>query len=234
MLSVSHIVKRFGTTQALRGASFTVHPNELLGLIGPNGSGKSTLLECLAGLIVADAGEVRVHHAPLTAEARRATLFYVPDGALPWPDQTVSWVTSFSATLQQTHLPISEQMYITRALGVEPLGNRRVGTLSKGERKRVLLALALLTPQPIVLIDEPFDGLDLRQMRDVGVLFRRVVDEGRTLLLSIHQLSDAARICDRLVLLSDGCVVGEGTLDELRARAGLPEGGLDEVFLALT
>jgi ABC-type multidrug transport system ATPase subunit len=96
------------------------------------------------------------------------------------------------------------------------------------------MALALLTPQPLLMLDEPFDGLDLRQARDVMQLLRAHAANGRTLLLSIHQLVDAARVCDRLVLLSSGRVVGEGTLDELRAQANLSEGGLEEIFLALT
>ena len=109
----------------------------------------------------------------------------------------------------------------------------RLGTLSKGERKRTLLALGLLTPQPLLMLDEPFDGLDLRQTREVMMLLRAHAKRGRTLLLSVHQLTDAARVCDRLVLLSAGLCVGIGTLAELQAQAGLPEGNLEEVFLAL-
>ena len=86
----------------------------------------------------------------------------------------------------------------------------------------------------MLLLDEPFDGLDFRQTRDVMTLLRHAQAQGRTLFLSIHQLNDAARVCDRLVLLSRGRVVGEGTLDELRATAGLADGGLEEIFLALT
>jgi ABC-2 type transport system ATP-binding protein len=110
----------------------------------------------------------------------------------------------------------------------------RIGALSKGERKRVLLALGLLTPQPLLMLDEPFDGLDLRQTRDVMTLLRNHASSGRTLMLSIHQLVDAGRVCDRLVLLSAGKVVGEGSLPELRAQANLSEGGVEEIFLALT
>jgi ABC-2 type transport system ATP-binding protein len=98
----------------------------------------------------------------------------------------------------------------------------------------LLLALGLLTPQPLLMLDEPFDGLDLRQARDVMALLRRQAQRGRTLMLSIHQLTDAARVCDRLVLLSEGKVVGEGTIDELRRQAKLGDGGLEEIFLALT
>jgi ABC-2 type transport system ATP-binding protein len=110
----------------------------------------------------------------------------------------------------------------------------RVSSLSKGELKRSLLAFSLLTRHELLLLDEPFDGLDLRQTRDVMTLLQKQASGGRTLFLSIHQLVDASRVCDRVVLLSAGKVVGEGTLEELKAKAGLSEGGLEEVFLALT
>ena len=102
------------------------------------------------------------------------------------------------------------------------------------EMKRLLLALGLLTPQPLLMLDEPFDGLDLRQTRDVMTLLKSHAANGRTLMLSIHQLVDAGRVCDRLVMLSAGKVVGEGSIDELRARANLNAGGVEEIFLALT
>ena len=94
-----------------------------------------------------------------------------------------------------------------------------IGTLSKGQRKRALLGIGLLTPQPALLIDEPFDGLDLRQARDIAAALRAHAARGRTLFLSIHQISDAARFCDRFVLLSGGRVCGEGTVPELAALA---------------
>ena len=115
----------------------------------------------------------------------------------------------------------------------------RIGVLSKGQRKRFLLALGLLAPQPLVIIDEPFEGLDLPQTREIAALLRAQVASGRTLFLSIHQISDAARVCDRFILLSGGRVRGEGTLAELAARANTPIASapsldLEEVFLALT
>jgi ABC-2 type transport system ATP-binding protein len=114
-----------------------------------------------------------------------------------------------------------------------------IGTLSKGQRKRVLLGIGLLTPQPALLIDEPFEGLDLRQSRDIATTLRAHAARGRTLFMSIHQINHAARFCDRFVLLSNGRVRGEGTVQELAAvaaarnAAGSPE-DLEEVFLALT
>ena len=123
-------------------------------------------------------------------------------------------------------------------LDLGPLLDQRIGELSKGQRKRVLLAIGLLTPQPVLLADEPFDGLDLRQTREVAQTLRAHAAEGRTLFLSIHQIPDAARVCDRFVLLSGGRVRGEGTLAELSAlaasRGAPPSSDLEEVFLVLT
>jgi ABC-2 type transport system ATP-binding protein len=217
---------------ALQDASFSVQGSEVLGLIGPNGSGKTTLFECLAGLIPADAGEVEFRDRPLPPAQRKRALFYLPDAIRPWSSQSVSWILTFFAALHGQ--PTSAADALARALQLEALLKSRVGTLSKGECKRVLLALGLLTPHPLLLLDEPFDGLDFRQTREVMDLLRTYPAQGRTLFLSIHQLADAARVCDRLVLLSRGQVVGEGTLQELRAQAGLVDGGLEEVFLALT
>jgi ABC-type multidrug transport system ATPase subunit len=120
------------------------------------------------------------------------------------------------------------------ALRLQELRRARVGTLSKGERKRLMLAVGLLTSQPLLLLDEPFDGLDLRQTREVMTLLRKESATGRALFVSIHQLNDAARVCDRLVLLNDGRRVAEGSLAALQAQANVPDGGLEEIFLALT
>jgi ABC-type multidrug transport system ATPase subunit len=97
-----------------------------------------------------------------------------------------------------------------------------------------MLALALITPQPLLLMDEPFDGFDLRQTREIMAVVRDVARNGRTLVLAIHQLIDAERVCDRFVLLADGRVCGVGTLAELRAQTAMASAGLEEVFLALT
>jgi ABC-type multidrug transport system ATPase subunit len=120
------------------------------------------------------------------------------------------------------------------ALGLAPVLRKQVGALSKGYGRRLMLALALITPQPLLLMDEPFDGFDLRQTREIMAVVRNVASNGRTLVLAIHQLIDAERVCDRFVLLADGRVRGIGTLADLRAQTGMPAAGLEDVFLALT
>jgi ABC-2 type transport system ATP-binding protein len=232
LLTAKGISKQFGPNLVLQNAGFSVGDTEVLGLIGPNGAGKTTLFECLAGLIPTDAGEVEFRGRPLDRAHRKHWLFYLPDGIRPWAAQPVHWVLSFFETLFSR--PKGEGAALAAELKLDPLLKSRTGSLSKGESKRVLLALGLLTPHPLLLLDEPFDGLDFRQTRDVMALLRTVPARGRTLFVSIHQLTDAARVCDRLVLLSRGQVVGEGPLAELRAQAGLTAGGLEEIFLALT
>ena len=231
-IHAENLSKRFGAYWALRGASFSIHPGEILGLIGPNGSGKTTLFRCLAGVMPATEGDVRDSAGRVAPSARKRLLYFMPDGVRPWPDQSVEWVLRFIAAMHGATPAEYEEVIATLAL--PSLRGARMRELSKGEHRRVLLAAGLLTPQRLLMLDEPFDGLDLRQTRDVMAVLRSHAARGRTLFLSIHQLGDAARICDRLVLLSGGRVAGEGTLAELRAKAGLADGGLEEVFLALT
>ena len=234
ILQVRHLTKRYGRVQALQDVSFTVRDGEVLGVIGPNGAGKTTLLECVAGVLASDRGSIVSAGRPLDAGSRADLLFYVPDAIAPWPSETVRWALSFTVGFLGGRTADLERVVADLDLG--PFLDQPIGTLSKGQRKRTLLALALLTPQPIVILDEPFDGLDLRQTRDVGAALRRHAAAGRTLVLSIHQIADAARVCDRFVLLSGGRVCGEGDLSERAATAGRPDAGADlaEVFLALT
>jgi ABC-2 type transport system ATP-binding protein len=232
VLKVQNISRRFGNVFALNGVNFHVREGEVLGLIGPNGAGKTTLLEILSGLLSADQGLVSWDSTPLAPSRRKHVLFYVPESITLYPEQsTIAVLQLFARLFGQTNDEL------TRTIGDLSLSSvlaTRVGALSKGYRKRLLLAVGLLATQPLIVIDEPFDGLDLRQTREVMNVLRHRVAGGRTLLLSIHQLSDAERLCDRFVLLSDGAVRGEGNLEELRLRAGVGQSGLEEVFLALT
>jgi len=230
-ITIEGLTKGFGKRYALRDVSFTVRLGEVLGLIGPNGAGKTTLFECLAGLLPVDAGTLKSGVKIVPPSGRKDILFYLPDAIVPWANQTVNWALKFFEELYgASKTTVSE---LRQPLRLNDIWKSRIGSLSKGERKRTLLALGLLTTHPLLLLDEPFDGLDLRQARDVMALLRNHA-ANRTLMLSIHQLIDAGRVCDRLVLLSAGEVAGEGTISELRTKANLPDGGVEEIFLALT
>jgi ABC-2 type transport system ATP-binding protein len=237
IVRVDGLSKSYGRVRALEAVGFSIRAGEILGLIGPNGAGKTTLFECVAGLEPVDEGSVYFGPVPVDGRQRSSKLFYVPDGITPWPDQPVRWVLDFSLGFFGGRRASYEQ--VVADLALNPLMKVPIRALSKGQRKRTLLALGLLAPQPILLIDEPFEGLDLRQSRDAAAALRKHLTPDRTFFLSIHQIADAAKVCDRFVLLSGGLIVAEGTLDMLiglaqqRAGHSLPP-NFEEVFLALT
>ncbi len=232
LIDVAGLAKAYGDEAALADISFQIEAGEIMGIIGPNGAGKTTLLETLAGLRPADAGVVCCHGRPVAAARRRETMFYVPDGIRPYQDQYVAQVLAFFGGVYR--VPADAVAQVIVAVGLDSVLRRRVRALSKGYGRRLLLALGLLAPHGVVLMDEPFDGFDLRQTREVVHLLRAEAAKRRSLVLAIHQLSDAERVCDRFVLLSQGRLRGCGTLDDLRTRTGLGNAGLEEIFLALT
>ncbi len=188
-----------------------------------------------------DGGTVLQNGRPLTPRDRTSTLFYLPDGIAPWPSQTVRWGLDFVQRFFQGNIkhPSPSTAEVIEQLDLAVILDSTIASLSKGQRKRALLAIGLLIPRPILLADEPFEGLDLRQSRDVARTLRAHAAAGRTMFLSIHQIRDAARVCDRFVLLSGGRICGEGTLPELSGLAAARSGAaasddLEEVFLALT
>jgi ABC-2 type transport system ATP-binding protein len=232
VLHVAGITKWYGEQRALADVSFDIRRGEILGLIGPNGSGKTTLLETVAGLLPVDAGRVLWQHSSLPQHRRRDVIFYLPDGVRPWDGQHVIFVLKFFASAFGRRA--AELDEVTRSVGLEQVLGKHVFALSKGYARRLMLALALLTPHPVLLMDEPFDGFDIRQTREIMDLMRRVAAHGRTFALAIHQLADAERVCDRFVLLANGCVCGVGSLHDLRARIEQATARLEDVFLALT
>jgi ABC-2 type transport system ATP-binding protein len=184
LVKVEGFTKRFKDRRVLDDVSFSVRQGEVLGLIGPNGAGKTTLFECLSGLLAANGGTIKSQGQTLPPSHRKQTLFYLPDAIVPWAEQTVKWVLSFFESLYGR----TDASELAEPLRLNEVMSSRIGSLSKGELKRTLLALGLLTPHPLLLLDEPFDGLDLRQTRDVMTLLRNHAATGRTLMLSIHQL----------------------------------------------
>ena len=232
MLQIASLTKFYGEQLALDGVGFSVQAGEILGLIGPNGAGKTTLLEAIAGLLPVDSGEIRFRDQPLPAHRRREAIFYLPDGVRPYADQTAEQALAlFAGVYRRSADEVSE---IVSTVGLRHVLAKRIHALSKGYNRRLIVALGFLTPHQILLMDEPFDGFDLRQSRDMMDTLQRVASGGRTLLLSIHQLRDAEQVCDRFALLADGRIRGVGTLEDLRGRANRPGGTLEEIFLALT
>lgn len=232
VLEADRICKHYGNAFALQEISFVLERDKVTGLIGPNGSGKTTLLEIVAGLLSADSGNLRISGLDESVNRRRGSLFYLPDNLVPYPDVPVSKVCAFFCAMFST--PDLARDKVMEQLGIVSVLNKRAGELSKGFRKRLCLAISLWSPQPFLLLDEPFDGFDLRQTLSIIEVLKETASSGRALLLSIHQLSDAEKICERFLLLNQGRLVAQGGLSDLRAQSKLAQGTLEEVFLGLT
>ena len=231
-LQAINLTKCYGEEDVIKEITFAASSGEVLGIVGPNGAGKTTLLEVLAGLTAADSGNVLWRGETLPAPQRKQVMFYLPDGVRPYQDRFALDVLNFFAGVYGHSA--AEVGATIDSVELAPALRKRVCALSKGYNRRLLLALGLLTPQNVLLMDEPFDGFDLRQSRNVVEVLRKETARGRTLILAIHQLGDAERVCDRFLLLAGGRVRGMGTLGELRMQAGLPQGSLEDIFLALT
>ena len=228
ILAASSVRLDLGGRPVLVGVDAAVRPGELLGLIGANGAGKSTLLRVLAGLRRPDAGEVRLDGTELNAipPARLALArAYLPQ------EPTAHWALTVEELVGLGRLPhrrtepdAAGQAAIARALrrtGTLAFARRRIDALSGGERARVLLARALAVEAPILLADEPIAGLDpLQQIRTMHVL-RALAAEGNAVVAVLHDLTVAARFCDRVLLLHAGSVLADGPPDAVLTDANL-------------
>jgi len=219
-LELEGLGARAGSHALLSAVSFDVSRGETLAIVGPNGAGKTTLLECVVGLRP-HAGVVRYAGTTWSSLAQRAAcVAYMPD-ELRLPDEVNA----------QSGLLIDESPWID-ALRVRELLPRPGHQLSRGEGKRVQLCAALSLQRPVLVLDEPFAALDPRQLRDVLPVFRAATRDAAT-LVTVHQMRTAELVADKLLLLSEGHAIAQGSAAELRQRTGLPDGPFEDVFLAL-
>ncbi len=227
MIAAKSLSKSHGGIPVLRDVCMEAPRGRITGIIGPNGAGKSTLLHILAGFETADSGDVIHGNRPLLRfRDRQPLLVYMPEQVEIYPDETVS---SFIHFLAGTTGHRDESLI--KRLGLDAVMSKPLKHLSKGYAQRVKLYFALAHAKPLVLLDEPFDGFDPIQLADVLDIVREERNGGRTFVLTIHQLHDAEKICDHLVLLRQGRTVAQGSLDNLRSRFDLPSASLEEIFV---
>ncbi len=219
-VAVEAAVKRFGGHAAVDGVSLRLEAGQRLALLGHNGAGKTTLMKLLLGLLRADGGTVSVlGGAPGRSEARRAVGF-LPEN-VAFHDAMTGWeMITFYARLKRR--PRDEAAALLRDVGLEAAAKRRVGTYSKGMRQRLGLAQALLGAPRLLLLDEPTTGLDPELRQAFYEIIRARAAAGCAVILSSHLLTELEERTDRIAIMDRGRVVAHGTLDQLRAAAGLP------------
>lgn len=234
-LKVSALCKSFGRREAVRGVSFAVSIGQAVAFLGPNGAGKSTTLRMIAGFHEPDAGDAEIGGASIItrrSEAQRS-LGYLAEGAPLYLDLSVKAFLGFLARTHGLSAAATKDAIARVAVdaGIAEVMSSRIETLSKGYRRRVALAGALVHDPVVLVLDEPTDGLDPNQKVAMRALIRRMA-ETKAILISTHQLDEVEAMCSRVVLIDRGIIVTDTTQAELAART--PSGRLDDAFHALT
>jgi len=235
MIIIEDLVRRFGNFTAVGGISLRVGKGEVLGFLGPNGAGKSTTMKMITGFLAPSEGRISVcgHDVVEQQLEAQAAIGYLPEGAPAYPDMTPLQFLAFIARVRGL-----EGDAATRAIdaavartGLQSVLEQRIETLSKGFKRRVGLAQAILHDPPVLIMDEPTDGLDPNQKHAVRNLIRSMSAD-KAIIISTHILEEVEAVCTRAIIIDKGRIVADGTPAELLARA--PSRRLDEVFRTLT
>jgi ABC-2 type transport system ATP-binding protein len=231
-LQVRSLGVKVRSRHLLDGVSFKVSRSEITCVVGPNGAGKSTLLELLVGLRLPSEGSLSLAGRPLTRFADFASAFaFLPAFVELPPEMTVRALVAHA--LVRGPRPEGLIAHLRRALGIEPLAQQPAGTLSRGEAQRVQLFCTLSQNKPIVVLDEPFGAFDPLQLREVLTAVKAVAAAGAMIIAAVHQLSDAQKIADRIMILENGRCLAWGSLDALRQHSDLPGASLEQIFVTL-
>jgi len=236
-VEVSNLVKVFGNVRALDGLTFNVEKGEIYGLIGPNGAGKTTSLRIIATLLLPTSGSVKVFGLDVVSKAEevRRLISYLPEEAGAYKNlsgmEYLEFMASFSAGNKDEIRSMVEQ-----AAEISGLGERlydRIKTYSKGMKRRLLVARALMIKPKLAVLDEPTSGLDVVHSFHVRNIIKRYVEEfGVTVLLSSHNMLEVEYLCNRVALINKGKIVAEGSPQQLKSEYNAEN--LEEVFVKVT
>lgn len=222
MIKVSNLSKLFDEFRAVDDVSFSVEPGEVLGFLGPNGAGKSTTMKMLTGFLEPTSGEVSVMGHDMSKEslAARRLIGYLPEGAPSYADMTVQASLEFIGNVRGfSGRELGERIAsVVSQVELESVLKKRIETLSKGFRRRLGLAQALLHDPKILILDEPTDGLDPNQKHHVRELIRNLAKD-KIVIVSTHILEEVSAVCTRAMILAQGKILFDGTPDDLAAQS---------------
>ena len=219
MLIVQNITKKFGNFTVLKDISFKIKSGEIVTLLGKNGAGKSTLLKIMSGFIEADSGNVLLDNISLQNNRLKflENLAYVSENTTMYPDMSVFEFLEFTASIRcnvanQINRRIKET---SKLLDIQNVLLQKCGTLSKGYKKRVLIAAALLANSSIIMLDEPTEGLDPSQKRALHNILKKLA-KNHHILISTHLMEDVEAISDKIILIDKGTLLHNLSLDEFK------------------
>ncbi|HEY8579751.1 MAG TPA: ABC transporter ATP-binding protein [Beijerinckiaceae bacterium] len=216
------LVKKFGAFTAVDGVSFSVDRGEVVGFLGPNGAGKSTTMKIIAGFLEPTSGSAFIagHDSRLDPIAARRRLGYLPEGAPAYPDMSVGAFLEFVAAMRGLNRSDARARLaeLAETIDLDEVWNRRIEALSKGFKRRVGIAQALVHDPDVLILDEPTDGLDPNQKHEMRELIRRLAPT-KAIVVSTHILEEVEAICTRAIIIARGRMMADETPAQLLARA---------------
>lgn len=222
MIEISHLTKAFEQHKAVDDLSFTVSEGEVLGFLGPNGAGKSTTMKIITGFLAPTSGSVTVDGHDIGNEpmAVKSLIGYLPEGAPSYPDMTTLQFLEFIAEIRDFSGEEKDRRveHVLREVALESVRHQSIDTLSKGFKRRVGLAQAILHDPRVLILDEPTDGLDPNQKQHVRQLIRNLARD-KIVIVSTHILEEVSAVCSRAIIISEGRIVADGTPQELEKRS---------------
>jgi len=222
MIKVQNLCKSFGPKVAVNNVTFTVERGEVLGFLGPNGAGKSTTMRMVTGFIPPSAGSVRVGDHDMVAHPipAKQMIGYLPENAPLYADMTVLGFLGFAAELRGFRGDQKKQAVrrVVEMCFLEPVLHQSIETLSKGYRHRTCFAQSIIHDPPVLVLDEPTDGLDPNQKHEVRTLLRRM-GEQKAIIFSTHILEEVEAACSRVIIIDRGQIVANGSPAELKQRS---------------
>ena len=222
MIEINHLTKRFEQFTAVDDLSFQVAEGEVLGFLGPNGAGKSTTMKIITGFLAPTAGSVRVdgHDLASDALAAKALMGYLPEGAPSYGDMTTLDFLRFVAEVRgyRGEELVERVGRVLAQVELESVALKKIETLSKGFKRRVGLAQAIMHDPKVLILDEPTDGLDPNQKQHVRELIKNLARD-KIVIVSTHILEEVSAVCTRAIIIANGRLVADGTPAELEARS---------------
>jgi ABC-2 type transport system ATP-binding protein len=238
MIELKNLTRRFGHIIAVNRLTLSVPEGEIFGFIGPNGAGKTTTLRLMGGVLLPTEGSVIIDGIDLAEEPEEAKrrIGFIPDRPFLYEKLTGMEFLRFTGDLygMENHLFQERAREILQQFSLDHWADELIESYSHGMKQRLIISAALLHDPKVIIVDEPMVGLDPAGIRMIKAVFRSLAKGGTTIFMSTHTLGVAEDVCDRIGIIHRGTLIAMGAIEDLRQRAQVREGDLEEVFMILT